>query len=266
MGVGIEIYAPDGSLQLNSSSKVIAAPQQYVTITGDLLETAGKAAYEDPELRVAPGTFPQIRRSTTPLPDINKSFFGFSPYEGKHVIVNNAYNLYTSPTANPEPFATVMFMSGEFVHPTNSQGLSGHLSVYDSLGNAMWNTAAFTSVPHVVDFVEIPLDRTKSSSQLPVMYYDLPTDLDLNKIFIMPLFNKFLWYSTRHEGGAYLEESYSFKRVGRRLYVFPQEAKGDRNSVYYISVGNGSRTRPLQEFTENLFVVRFLLLYLHDAP
>lgn len=265
MAAGLQVFAPDGSLQLDNTTKIIANPTMFgnyvITSTRDYRWVTGGGC-----LNCSTYAYLHIENySSIAAFDIDKHLFAFRPAEGKTFTVNNFGGVYGFSTtedkgANYGKYALIPI---EY-QPPNANANDNLLVVFDEAGKAVWSIEDFVKSPQVIDFANIAIPSGVKMLNMSPLYFEVPASVDMDKVFVIPLPEiAYSWDQVQTEG-LYWTTNVAVTRIGRRFYVMPYDVSSYANMTSSsVDPHNRSEYEPGTRFTTG---VDLLVVYIANAP
>ena len=264
MSAGFEVYAPDGSLQLSSTTKIIANDINFATFT-----SVDTTAYDFLSSgTINPATFAYLPwyHHTSKVQGYNPDtgMLALRPLEGKTMILDSTGGVSAAAaTSQFDTFGKIAVIPVEYSPPTVGAG-DDKLVMYDQYGNPVWSIDEFVKSPQVISFAHIGFAQGVPLSQSSPIFYEVPENIDISKVFVIPLPHFTLsWDMAQTEGGFGLY-MVAVTRVGRRFYVWPFILQGYAGMAI-SSVDNDNRSTFITSQTFGTGV-DVLFTYIHSAP
>lgn len=264
MTAGFEVYAPDGSLQLSSSTKIVANDILFSTFTS----LNNTAEYAPTGGTINPATFAYLPwYHYTPIIqgyNSDTDMLALSPLESKTmVLTSNGGVMAASATSQSDTFGKLAAIPVEYIPPSVDAGDS-NLIMFDQAGIPVWSIEEFVKSPQVLDFAHLAFAQGVPLTSSSPIYYEIPDGIDISKVYVVPLpLFVYSWDRAQTEG-AFSLSMVSVTRVGRRIYVWPSEMQGYMQDTM-SSVDNDNRGSYItsQRFGTGVDV---LITYIHSAP
>lgn len=263
MPAGFEVYAPDGSLQLSTTTKVIANDINFATFTS--VDRASATTYGG---AINPATFAYLPwyHYTSKIQGYNADtdMVALRPLENKTMILSSDGGVMAAAATDVfDTFGKLATIPVEYSPPTVGAG-DDKLVVYDQLGNPVWSIDEFIKSPQVIDFVHIEFAQGVPLTGSSPIFFEVPASIDISKVFVIPLPHFVRSWDRAQTEGEFTLYMVAVTRVGRRFYVWPITVEGSMG--YWAStVDTYNRSR---EITSNYFGtgVDVLFTYIHSAP
>lgn len=264
MAAGFQVFAPDGSLQLDNTTKIIANSNTFgdyvITDTRDYRWTTGGGC-----LDCSTYAYLHIGNYTNISYNVDKYLFAFRPAEGRTISVDNytgvsGFSTKEEMGANYGKYALIPI---EY-QPPNANANDNFLVVFDDAGNPVWSIEDFVKSPQVIEFANIAIPEGVKMLNMDPLYYEVPAGINMDKVFVIPLPQfPYSWDQTQTEG-LYWSYDVAVTRVGRRFYVMPYETSAVAN-IASSSVDSNGRNHyvPSNSFPEG---VDLLVVYIANAP
>lgn len=265
MAAGFQVFAPDGSLQLDNTTKIIANPTTFgnyvITSTADYIYAGGGGCLDC-------STYAYLRCSnyaTMPSYDIDQHLIAFRPAEGRTFSVDNFCDVFGFSTKEEKGanFGKYALIPVEY-QPPNATADDDLLVVFDEVGQPVWSIEDFVKSPQVVEFANISIPSGVKMLSMSPLYYEVPAGIDMNKVFVIPLPRiAYSWDQAQTEG-MYTTSNVAVTRVGRRFYVMPYTVSSYMGTtVSSVDPNNRGAYVPSTKFPTG---VDLLVVYIANAP
>ncbi|MDC5355691.1 hypothetical protein OHW66_14335 [Acinetobacter baumannii] len=256
MGVVFEVYAPDGTLQLNTETKPIGR-----SITAHDWDPIKSSDYR--EYFINPKTKERVGVRDGPT----YSYLRFSVQDGHMYFLqlNDGAMVCMSPNTGgsfgftENPGKLVFVDMREFI-PTPKE--FEHLQVFNTKGQMVWGSESLASSVQLIEWKEISIEG-KTYRTVPQLFFDIPDGVDPNKVFFFPVMPAAQAMPNEAAPGA--PQTYHliyFYRRGNRVYmlpdyymsIYPYEARLTENMDAQVSDAVGGTT------------LQILVMYIPNPP
>lgn len=263
MAAGFQVFAPDGTLQLDNTTKIIANPTTF----GDYVITS-TVAYAGGGGCLDCSTYAYLSCSnyaTMPSYDIDQHLIAFRPAEGRTISVDNFCNVkgFSTMVETGANFGKYALIPVEY-QPPNANADDNLLVVFDEAGKPVWSIEDFVKSPQVVEFANISIPSGVGMLSMSPLYYEVPLGININKVFVIPLPQIVYSWNQAQTEGMYSSSNVAVTRIGRRFYIMPYEVTSYMNTtISSVDPNNRSAYVPSTRFPTG---VDLLVVYIANAP
>lgn len=266
MAAGFQVYAPDGSLQLDNTTKIIANTAAFrdfvITSTYDLRWRDSQGG----SLNCHTYEYYRVcNYNTDPIYNPDRHLIAFRPAEGRTLAIDN-FNSMTGFSNIEEVganFGKYALIPVEYQPPVANAN-DNLLVVFDEAGKPVWSLEEFVKSPQVIAFTTITFPSGVKMLNMPPKYFEVPEGINMDKVFVLPLPSvPSVWDQTQTEG-MFVSSDVAVTRVGRRFYIMPYEVMaymGYRMSS--VDLSNRNDYVPHTTFNTG---VDLLVVYIANAP